>query len=249
MDDDSHGTHVAGIIAAERNNGKGANGVANNVEIMSIRAVPNGDEYDKDIAKAIRYAVDNGATIINGSFGKSYSPHSDWVRDAIKYAAEKDVLIVHAAGNDSKDIDVEPNFPSDNINGTEVADNYISVGALAPKYGSGLVAGFSNYGDKNVDIFAPGAQVYSTTPENEYDTKGGTSMAAPAIAGLAALLRSQYPNLSAVQVKDVILSSGLQLTTKVVVGGDSNDVQPFSNLSKTGRIANVYNALIMASKL
>jgi len=246
---ESHGTHVAGIIAAERNNGKGANGVANNVEIMSIRAVPNGDEYDKDIAKAIRYAVDNGATIINGSFGKSYSPHSDWVRDAIKYAAEKDVLIVHAAGNDSKDIDVEPNFPSDNINGTEVADNYISVGALAPKYGSGLVAGFSNYGDKNVDIFAPGAQVYSTTPENEYDTKGGTSMAAPAIAGLAALLRSQYPNLSAVQVKDVILSSGLQLTTKVVVGGDANDVQPFSNLSKTGRIANVYNALIMASKL
>ncbi|RNC88128.1 MAG: peptidase S8 [Winogradskyella sp.] len=246
---ESHGTHVAGIIAAERNNGKGANGVANNVEIMSIRAVPNGDEYDKDVAKAIRYAVDNGASIINGSFGKSFSPHSEWVRDAIKYAAQNDVLIVHAAGNDSKDIDVEPNFPADNINGKEVADNYISVGALAPKYGSGMVAGFSNYGDQNVDVFAPGAQVYSTTPENEYDTKGGTSMAAPAVAGLAALIRSYYPKLSATQVKEVILNSGLQLTTKVVVGGDAEDVQPFSNLSKSGRIANAYNALIMASKM
>ncbi|SHG82763.1 S8 family peptidase [Winogradskyella jejuensis] len=246
---ESHGTHVAGIIAAERNNGKGANGVASNVEIMSIRAVPNGDEYDKDVAKAIRYAVDNGATIINGSFGKSFSPHSDWVRDAIKYAASKDVLIVHAAGNDSKDIDVEPNFPADNISGKEVSDNYISVGALAPKYGSGMVASFSNYGDQNVDIFAPGAQVYSTTPENEYDTKGGTSMAAPAVAGLAALIRSYYPKLSAAQVKNVILDSGLQLTTKVIVGGEASDVRPFSELSKSGRIANAFNALIMASKL
>ena len=246
---ESHGTHVAGIVAAERNNGKGANGVANNVEIMSIRAVPNGDEYDKDVAKAIRYAVDNGAKVINGSFGKSFSPHSQWVRDAIKYAASKDVLIVHAAGNDSKDIDLEPNYPSDNVNGAEVADNYISVGALAPKYGSKMVASFSNYGDQNVDVFAPGAQVYSTTPENEYDTKGGTSMAAPAVAGLAALIRSQYPKLSAVQVKKVILDSGLPLTTKVVVGGDSSDVRAFSELSKSGRIANAYNALIMASKI
>lgn len=246
---ESHGTHVAGIVAAKRNNGKGANGVANNVEIMSIRAVPNGDEYDKDVAKAIRYAVDNGATVINGSFGKSFSPHSQWVRDAIKYAADKDVLIVHAAGNDSKDIDVEPNFPADNIKGQEIADNYISVGALAPVYGSKMVAGFSNYGDQNVDVFAPGAQVYSTTPENEYDTKGGTSMAAPAVAGLAALIRSQHPNLSAAQVKKVILDSGLPLKIQVIVGGNPKDNRPFSELSKSGRIANAYNALIMASKI
>ncbi len=246
---ESHGTHVAGIIAAERNNGKGANGVANNVEIMSIRAVPNGDEYDKDVALAIRYAVDNGAKVINGSFGKSFSPQSNWVRDAIKYAADNDVVIVHAAGNDSKDIDVEPNFPADNINGQEVADNYISVGALAPKYGSNMVAGFSNYGDQNVDIFAPGARVYSTTPENEYDTKGGTSMAAPAVAGVVALVRSYYPKLTAAQVKQVVLDSGLKLNTKVVVGGDAGDVRDFSALSKSGRIANAYNALIMASKM
>ncbi len=246
---ESHGTHVAGIIAAERNNGLGANGVANNVEIMAIRTVPNGDEYDKDVALAIRYAVDNGAKVINGSFGKSFSPHSQWVRDAIKYAADNDVVFVHAAGNDSKDIDVEPNYPADNINGNEVADTYISVGALAPKYGSSMVASFSNYGKQNVDIFAPGARVYSTTPENEYDTKGGTSMAAPAVAGIAALIRSQYPKLTAAQVKQVILDSGLALTTKVVVGGDASDVRPFAELSKSARIANAYNALIMASKL
>ena len=246
---ESHGTHVAGIIAAERNNGKGANGVANNVEIMSIRAVPNGDEYDKDVALAIRYAVDNGAKVINGSFGKSYSPHSDWVRDAIKYASDNDVVFVHAAGNDSKDVDTEPNFPDDNVNYVEVSDTYIRVGSLAPKYGSDMVSGFSNYGNKNVDIFAPGSQVYSTTPENEYDAKGGTSMAAPGVAGIAALIRSQYPSLSAAQVKQAILESGLPITSKVVVGGDANDVRPFGELSTSGKIANAYNALIRASQL
>ena len=247
--DESHGTHVAGIIAAERNNGLGANGVANNVEIMALRVVPNGDEYDKDVALAIRYAVDNGAKVINGSFGKSFSPHSDWVRDAIKYAGDNDVVFVHAAGNDSNNVDEEPNFPDDNVNFVEVSDNYIRVGSLTQNYGSKMVSGFSNYGKKNVDVFAPGSSVYSTTPENEYDFKGGTSMAAPGVAGIAALIRSQYPDLSASQVKQVILDSGLPLTTKVVVGGDASNVKAFSELSKSGKIANAYNALIMASKL
>lgn len=247
---ESHGTHVAGIIAAERNNGLGANGVANNVKIMSIRAVPNGDEYDKDVALAIRYAVDNGAKVINGSFGKSFSPNSEWVRDAIAYAGQKDVVFVHAAGNDSSNVDTEPNYPDDNLNGgQEVSDSYIRVGALYPKYGSNLVASFSNYGKKNVDVFAPGAEIYSTTPENEYDTKGGTSMAAPAVAGVAALIRSYYPNLTAAQVKKIIMDSGLALKTKVVVGGNSDNVRPFADLSKSGKIVNAYNALIMASKM
>ncbi|RAJ17851.1 S8 family peptidase [Olleya aquimaris] len=246
---ESHGTHVAGIIAAERNNGLGANGVANNVKIMSIRAVPNGDEYDKDIAKAIRYAVDNGAKIINGSFGKSFSTHPEWVRDAIKYASDKGVIFVHAAGNDSKDVDTKPNFPDDNVNFVEVSDTYIRVGALAPSYGTKVVAGFSNYGKKNVDVFAPGAQVYSTTPENEYDTKGGTSMAAPAVAGVAALVWSQYPKLKASQVKQIIMDSGLAIPTQVVVGGDASNVQPFANLSKSAKIVNAYNALVMASQI
>lgn len=246
---ESHGTHVAGIIAAERNNGLGANGVANNVEIMAIRAVPNGDEYDKDVAKAIRYAVDNGAKVINGSFGKSFSPHADWVRDAIKYASDKGVIFVHAAGNSSEDVDTEPNFPDDNVNYVEVGNTYIRVGALAPKYGTAMVAGFSNYGKKNVDVFAPGAQVYSTTPENEYDTKGGTSMAAPAVAGVAALVWSQYPKLTAAQVKQIIMDSGLAINTKVVVGGKADDIRDFGTLTKSGKMVNAYNALIMASQL
>ncbi|CAH8286641.1 subtilase family protein [Mariniflexile fucanivorans] len=245
---ESHGTHVAGIIAAERNNGKGANGVANNVKIMSVRTVPNGDEYDKDVALAIRYAVDNGAKVINGSFGKSFSPHSDWVRDAIKYASDKDVVFVHAAGNDSENVDVANNFPDDNVNGVEVSNSYIRVGALEPKYGSNIIASFSNYGKQNVDVFAPGAKVYSTTPENEYDTKGGTSMAAPAVAGVAALIRSYYPKLSAAQVKQIIMDSGLTIKTKVVVGGDTSNVKPFADIVKSGKIVNAYNALIMAAQ-
>ncbi|MEM6515339.1 MAG: S8 family peptidase [Bacteroidota bacterium] len=249
--DESHGTHVTGIIAAERNNGIGMDGVANNVEIMAIRSTPNGDEYDKDVALAIRYAADNGAKIINASFGKSFSPNAEWVRDALKYAAEKDVLFVHAAGNDSDDIDIEPNFPNDAIGaGPEIADNVITVGALAPDYGSEMVSSFSNYGKVNVDVFAPGTDVYSTMPENEYDLNSGTSMAAPNVAGVAALIRSQFPSLSAAQVKKVLMDSGLPIKTKVSVGeGETKSTKSFSEISKSGRIVNAYNALIMAARM
>ena len=250
--DESHGTHVAGIIAAERNNGKGANGVANNARIMALRAVPNGDEYDKDIALAIRYAVDNGAKIINCSFGKSFSPNAEWVHDAIKYAAKNDVLIVHAAGNDGNDLDDNnnPNFPNDhNFTDTEISDNVITVGALAPSYGSKMVATFSNYGTRNVDVFAPGDDVYSTMPENEYEFQGGTSMAAPAVAGVAALVRSHYPNLTASQVKKVLMQSGLTSKASVVLDGDSEKARPFSEASKSEKMVNAYNALILAENL
>lgn len=243
-----HGTHVAGIVAQIKNNGKGGDGVVNsNIEIMPVRAVPNGDEYDKDIALAIRYAVDNGAKVINGSFGKDYSPHRDWVWDAIKYAESKDVLIIHAAGNDSKNIDSEPNFPTDENNGTEIADNLLTIGALNYEYGSALVANFSNYGKNNVDIFAPGVKIYATVPKNKYRYLEGTSMAAPNAAGVAALIRSYYPSLTASQVKHIIMDSGTQLTTQVIVGG--KDKQSFSDISKTGKIVNAYNAILMAEQM
>jgi len=245
-----HGTHVAGIIAAERDNGKGVNGVANNVKIMSIRAVPNGDEYDKDVALAIRYAVDNGAIIINTSFGKYYSPHSKWVRDAIVYAGEKDVLIVNAAGNESLDLDQKNVFPNDAIGtGTEVSTTFITVGALEPKYGTNMVANYSNYGKTNVDVFAPGSKIYSTFPENEYESIDGTSMASPAVAGVAALIRSYYPNLTASEVKQILMDSGLPIKTKVVVGGDPKNVQAFEDLSKSAKVVNTYNALILAKQI
>ncbi len=247
---ESHGTHVAGIIAAERNNGKGAKGVANNVKIMSLRAVPNGDEYDKDIALAIRYAVDNGAKIINGSFGKYYSPHSDWVRDAIAYAGKKDVLIVHGSGNESLNLDEKQSYPSDAIGvGPEVSDNFINVGALDYKYGSSMIADYSNYGKVNVDVFAPGSAIYSTFPENEYKAIDGTSMASPGVAGVAALIRSYYPKLKAGQVKQILMDSGLAVKTKVIVGGNTDHIKPFADLVKSSKMVNAYNALIMAAQL
>jgi len=245
-----HGTHVAGIVAQVRNNKFGGDGIANNVQILTVRAVPDGDEYDKDIALGIRYAVDNGAKIINGSFGKAFSPHKQWVYDAIKYAESKDVLIVHAAGNDAKDIDKEDNFPNDSDDKiTEFADNMITVGALNYEYGTNVVADFSNYGKLNVDVFAPGVKIYASTPNNTYQFLQGTSMAAPNVAGVAALIRSYYPTLTAKQVKHILMESGTAITTSVAVGGDPEKSRLFSELSQSGRMVNAYNAMVMAEKL
>ena len=254
--DEAHGTHVSGIIAASRNNEKGVNGVANNVKIMAVRAVPDGDEYDKDVALAIRYAVDNGAKVINTSFGKGYSPKKEWVYDAIKYAGSKDVLIVNAAGNDGKDIDVEKTYPNDSKDLLlEISDNVITIGAMSVNYNEKLPANFSNYGKKNVDIFAPGVQIHSTFPENEYQSISGTSMAAPSTAGVAALVRSYYPKLTASQVKHILMNSGVKINFEVVKPGSNSRENPngvmvkFSELSVSGRIVNAYNALLMADKI
>lgn len=247
--DSSHGTHVAGIIAQERNNKIGGDGVATNVEIMPIRAVPNGDEYDKDIALAIRYAVDNGAKVINGSFGKDYSPHKEWVWEAMKYAESKDVLIVLAAGNDGKNVDVEPNYPEDTPDKkTELVNNVIKVGAINYNYGEGVVADFSNYGATNVDVFAPGVKIYATIPNGKYKFEQGTSMASPNVAGVAALIRSYYPNLKANQVKQIIMQSGVTLAFDVKVGEEALKI-PFSQTCISGKIVNAYNALKMAEEL
>ncbi|WP_025742228.1 S8 family peptidase [Aquimarina pacifica] len=245
-----HGTHVAGTIAAERNNGKGMNGVAQNVKIMTIRAVPNGDEYDKDIALAIRYAVDNGATVINTSFGKYFSTHPGWVREAIIYASSKDVLIVNAAGNESKDLDTTVVYPNDQTGlESEISDNFITIGALNYEYGSSLIASFSNYGKNNVDAFAPGVKIWSTAPNNKYKHLEGTSMAAPAVSGVAALIRSYYPALKASQVKRILMDSGLPVKATVNVGDEISTIKNFSEISKSGKMVNLYNALIMAEQL
>lgn len=250
-EDAKHGTHVAGIIAAQRDNNIGINGVANNVEIMAIRAVPDGDEYDKDIALAIRYAVDNGAKVINTSFGKYFSTHPEWVWDAIKYAEENDVLIVNAAGNEGINLDDTAVYPNDQTpeNPSEIAGNVLTVGALNYTYGSKLVASFSNYGKSSVDVFAPGTEIWSTTPNNEYEFLQGTSMAAPAVSGVAAIIRSFYPGLSASQVKQVIMESGLSSNATVILGGDPSNTKKFGELSRSGKMVNLYNALIMADKL
>ena len=247
--DSLHGTHVAGIIAQVRENGIGGDGVITNVEIIPIRAVPNGDEYDKDIALAIRYAVDNGAKVINGSFGKDFSPHKEWVWDAMKYAESKDVLLVFAAGNDGKNIDVEPSFPMDTKDKkNELVSNVLTIGALNSDFGEKMIADFSNYGQKNVDIFSPGVNIYATIPDNQYKYEQGTSMASPNAAGVAALIRSYYPNLKAAQVKNIIMTSGTSIGIDVLVGDDAEKM-PFSKTCVSGKIINAYNALQMAEKL
>ncbi|WP_395654526.1 S8 family peptidase [Flavobacterium sp.] len=244
-----HGTHVAGIVAQVRGNNLGGDGVTNNAQILTVRAVPNGDEYDKDIALGIRYAVDNGAKVINGSFGKYYSQQKEWVIDAIKYAESKDVLVVIAAGNESFDLDVTNKYPNDTYDGSpEFAKNVLIIGALSPAYGSKMIADFSNYGKNNVDIYAPGDEIYATTPLNTYEYLQGTSMASPNVAGVATLIRSYYPSLNAVQVKQIIMESGTPLKNTVTIGEDKHKAN-FADASKSGRIVNAYNALVLAAKM
>ena len=242
--DAKHGTHVAGIIAATRGNGVGVDGVAPAVRIMAVRAVPNGDERDKDVANAIRYAVDNGANIINMSFGKGYSPRKAAVDEAVRYADAKGVLMVHAAGNDGVDVSREPNFPTDRFAGRAgEARTWIEVGASSWQGGGSLAAPFSNYGTPDVDVFAPGVDILSTVPGGAYERQSGTSMAAPVVSGLAALLMSYYPTLTAADVKRIILESATRYTTQSVVKPGGGGRVPFGSLSATGGVVNAYEAV------
>ncbi len=247
-----HGTHVSGIIGAIRN-GVGADGVADNVRIMMLRTVPNGDEYDKDIALAIRYAVDNGAKIINMSFGKGYSPEKQWVDDAVRYAESKGVLLVHAAGNDGNNLEETPSYPTPYFYGTATkASNFITVGASSdPSIKGDYIADFSNYGKKTVDVFAPGVKIYSTLPgTSQYGNNQGTSMAAPVVSGIAALIWSHYPNLTAKQVKEAIEKTVWKSDTTLVNRPGEKKEQVFlSDLSSNGGIVNAYEAVKYADSL
>ena len=241
-----HGTHVAGIIGAVRGNGKGMDGVADNVKLMSLRAVPDGDEHDKDIALAIRYAVDNGARVINMSFGKGFSPQKQWVDDAVRYADSKGVLLVHAAGNDAKNNDTTNNYPSAFYLDGSRPKNWITIGASGDEKAGGLVASFSNYGKKEVDVFAPGVKIYSTVPGGDtYQDLQGTSMASPVVAGLAAFILNYYPKLTAAQVKSIIMQSVSKPAKKVTNPQTFKDVS-LSDISVTGGIVDAYEAIKLA---
>lgn len=226
-----HGTHVAGIVGAIRNNDLGINGITPNVKIMVLRVVPNGDERDKDVALAIRYAVRNGASIINMSFGKDYSPDAERVREAIAWAGQKNVLLVHAAGNEGSDLDETDNFPSMPFDTSNYEnETWVEVGASTINLGR-LAADFSNYGEQSVDLFAPGEDIFSTVPMDDYRFESGTSMAAPVVTGVAGIIRSYYPELSAAQVKYVLVKSG------------SVPESDMSEYSISGTIVNAYNAI------
>ena len=252
--DAGHGTHVAGIIGAIRDNDLGMSGIANNVRIMAIRTVPNGDERDKDVANAIIYAVDNGASVINMSFGKDYATHKKAVDKAVKYAKKKDVLLVHGSGNDSANTDEVLGYPNDTYKKRgwfcpKKAKNWLEVGANSWEKGEMMVADFSNYSKTNVDVFAPGVDIYSTVPEGKYENNSGTSMASPVVAGIAALIRSYYPSLSAVQVKEAIMQSCVPLNQEVIVPGTTEDKMLFKDLCVTGGVVNAYNAIKIASQM
>ncbi|MFZ1705698.1 MAG: S8 family serine peptidase [Saprospiraceae bacterium] len=255
--DATHGTHVGGIVGALRGNDKGGEGIATMVKLMSVRAVPDGDERDKDVANAIRYAVDNGAQIINMSFGKGFGTHKTLVDEAVKYAAKKDVLLVHAAGNSAQNNDEIVNYPNANyekksgfiFKKKKRAKNWIEVGALSYKKGPEMVAPFSNYGKKEVDLFAPGVRVYAPIPGDNYAPLQGTSMASPVVAGVAAVIRSTYPTLTAVQVKEAIMSSVTPIQDEVNIPGSKTEKTKFSNLCVSGGVVNLNNALMYASKM
>ena len=249
----THGTHVTGIIGAIRNNGVGVDGVADQVKIMSLRIVPDGDEYDKDIALAIRYAVDHGAKIINMSFGKSFSPEKAWVDSAIKYAEQKDVLVLHAAGNDAENLDSVDNFPNPWLTPWKsYAKNFITVGASSdPNLGPSIAADFSSYGQQQVDVFAPGVKIYSTIPGgNSYGNLKGTSMATPIVSGIAAMLKSYFPQLTAVDIKKIIEQSVYKPSDEIncIRPGQDQVKVAFKTLSKTGGIVNAYEAVKIASE-
>ncbi|RSK36176.1 S8 family peptidase [Hymenobacter metallilatus] len=245
--DPMHGTHVAGIIGADRDNGAGILGLAPNIQIMSVRAVPDGDERDKDVANAIRYAVDNGAQIINMSFGKYYSPQRPAVEEAIRYANTKGVLLIHSAGNENNNLDNAAQYPAPTFQNGQPVPNMITVGASARTNDETLAADFSNYGKLRVDVFAPGNQIYSTLPGSQYGNLSGTSMAAPVVTGIAATLKSYFPQLTAAQLKRIILASAQPVHTQVRQPG-TNKLVDFSTLSRTGGIVNLYRAVLLAQQ-
>jgi subtilisin family serine protease len=245
--DAKHGTHVAGIIGANRKNDIGVKGVADNVEIIAIRVVPpNGDERDKDIANGIMYAVDNGAKIINMSFGKDYSPHKEVVDKAVKYAEDKGVILMHGSGNDGENLDTTEQFPTRFYKNKKVARTWMEIGASTWEKDSSLVASFSNYGKKTVDLFAPGVEIYSTVPNNAYEGLQGTSMACPIVSGVAALVWSYFPDLTAEQVKDIINQSTRKYEGLKVIQPGTGENVPFSQLSITGGMVNAYEAVRLA---
>jgi subtilisin family serine protease len=247
--DSGHGTHVAGIIAADRNNDLGIKGVAEHVLIMPIRAVPDGDERDKDVANAILYAVDNGAHVINMSFGKSYSPGKKAVDRAVKYAERKGVVLVHAAGNSSKETTPTNNFPNRFYEKKGEASNWLEIGASSWLANEELPASFSNFSNTGVDFFAPGVDIYSTMPGGEYKKNSGTSMAAPTVAGVAALLLAYYPQLKPSQIRQILKSTVHDESALEVNKPGAEETVSFGKLSRTGGVVNAYRALQMAESM
>jgi len=247
-----HGTFVAGIVGADRNNNNDAFGIADNIKFMILRIVPGGDERDKDVANAIKYAANKGARVMNMSFGKSYSPDKYMVDEAIKLAAKKQVLLVHAAGNEGEDNDIITHFPTPySSDGKLLTPFWLDIGASNIKADEDLAASFSNYGQKNVDLFAPGVKIFSTSPNHRFQSSNGTSAACPVVSGVAALIMSYFPELSTAEVKEILLKSVVKYKLKVNIPTEKEDKgkSSFKKLSVTGGIVNAEKAVKLALKM
>jgi cell wall-associated protease len=249
-----HGTHVAGLVASVPDSSWQVNQWYPSLKIMGVRTIPDGDEYDKDVALAIRYAVDNGAKIINMSFGKSYSPEQAWVDSAIRYAAQKDVLLIHSAGNEFYNLDIKQVFPNTySPIFKDTANNVITVGASSdPSINNVLLTDFSNYGAKTVDLLSPGNKIYSTLPgQNNYGYLQGTSMASPIVSHIAAMIRSYFPYLSAIQVKQILMNSvwkPVDASVKYTIPNRDAD-KSLIEVCSTGGIVNAANAITLAKTI
>ncbi len=234
IDGCEHGTFVAGIIAGNAEQDHRYDGIALGIaKVMIVRASPEGDEYDKDVATSIRYAVDNGARVINISLGKYESPQARMVNDAIRYAGEHDVLVVCAAGNNARNLDTIPLYPQGTDRAGRFLDNFIRVGA---SHGHGGCASMSNYGGRQVHLFAPGTMIASVFPGNKYDMQQGTSLAAPVVTGIAALIRSYFPYLKASQVRQLLMETVRPMTgeaDKSISGGVVDMLAAVKRLTET----------------
>lgn len=241
--DAKHGTHVAGIIAGLPQGKEVQYGVASKVaKIMTVRAVPDGDERDKDVANAIRYAVDNGAKILNMSFGKPVSPGKNVVWDAFKYAQDKGVLFVKAAGNENENIGENVYYPTNFKNVSDAkpfVNNVIVVGA-STNDNEFLRASFSNYNQKMVDVFAPGEKIYSTVPDGKYEYLQGTSMASPVVAGAAAVLLAYMPNLTPAQIIESLVKTSNKSEVNAMINSNTNN--RFDMISRAGGVIDLRKA-------
>jgi subtilisin family serine protease len=240
-----HGTSVGGLVGAIRSNGFGIDGIAPEVDLMIVRIVPGGDEYDKDVALGIRYAVNQGARVINCSFGKEYSPDKWMVDEAVRYAEAHGVLIIHAAGNDAADNDAGNNFPNPYYADGSRATNWVEVGASTRHPDKRLVASFSNYGQTRVDLFAPGLDIMTLKPGG-YGSSSGTSLAAPVVTGVAALLLSYFPDLTPAEVREILMKSVTPYPKKKVIHPSTGKKVRMGKLCVSGGVLNAYKAVLLA---
>jgi len=259
----SHGTTVSGVIAhalLDSSNTKNKNTIPNYpIKILPITFTGIGDFTDKDFYLGFKYAISNGANIINISQGKTFSMTPKILFKALKLAKRRNVLVVMSAGNQAMSLDENWRFPQSISKLYEKNfSNVLIVGASSKKLNKNLLDEDSNYGLKSIDIFAPGEDIPTTLPNNEFTTKSGTSFAAPIVTNVAALLWSHYPKLKASEIKKIIMQSGAEYDGLVNVPCDleknqfcknNPQKQKFNLLSRSGKIINALNALKLAEKL